>query len=526
MTEELADWPEPGFIDHLLLQHPAPTRPDYVNLETGEVIVGEPLWEYGIRLQGNQERVMKERWRFKQCGGGWRAGKSFIGAMHLYLDYFWRRYVRNQRRELWGVLADSYSMCEEEMRHLDRLLSEAGLDHEFRTPEGRAWSITFPDSGCEVRTLTATDVTKIASRPYRGIVIAEAAQTVEEAWLNAQGRVSQTRGWVLLEGTFESRKGPWYALKANEWMKKGAEGVFYSLPSWDNLVVYPGGREDPEILARERSMPPELFWEKYGGYPSKRSDLVMRYANERYQVRHRFPNLKTSYDPEQPVILFSDPGINHAYAVFAVQVKDNEVWVIDTVYRWGRGAEQIIQECASQPWAQNVFIAVMDFAARQRRAEGPPIVEQWASGWAKHVGHQLAVIAQPVPLQTGYDIHRKALLNTWDEADASRNFNQDGRSRVLVDQFGPKVFIDPAASAPLFGGVVDGVAYAGEYNLHKQKKNREGTVTIDDPEDTHNDAIKALNYGLYWYFSASGEGWKWFRIMQEGEAVPFSIEVA
>jgi len=368
VTERLADWPTEAFIDYILAKHPAPKRPDYVNMETGEVIIGEPMWESGIRLQGNQRRLVVEPWRFKQAGGGIRGGKSFTGgAMPIYLDYCWRRYHRGVIDDLWGVIGDTYTMAEEEMRHLDRLLTEAGLEHGFHTPDGKPWSISFPDSDCEVRTLSAGDVTKIASRAYRGMVVAEAAQTVEETWTNAQGRVSQTRGWVVMEGTFEARKGPWYALKALDWMKEGAEGVYYSLASWENLVVFPGGRDDPEIVEREKNLPPEVFWERYGGMPSKRSDLVMRYADEKYQVKWRYPRLRTSYDPDFPVILFSDPAINHAYATWAVQPDGPILWVIDSVYRWGRSAQEIIDECTAKPWARNVHLAVMDFAARQPR---------------------------------------------------------------------------------------------------------------------------------------------------------------
>lgn len=522
MAEKLADWPPGKFIASVLGKHPAPVGPDYVNLETGEVIVGQRLWEKGIRLQGNQRAVMEDRSRFIQAAGGWRAGKSFMGGLRIYLDFLWRYTQRGVKDDLWGVLADSYAMAQEEMRHLSRLLEEAGVPHDMRTPENASWKLTFPFCGAEVVTLTASDVTKIASRPYRGIVMAEAAQTVRDAFENAVGRVSQTRGWVFLEGTFENTKGPWYSLQAEAWSKPGAMGVFYSLPSWENLVVYPGGRTDPEILAREKSMTPERFAEKYGGEPTKRSDLVMRYANERVHVRHRYPNLGVSYDPSQPVVLWSDPGTSHAYATFAVQMDENTAWLIDCVYRWGRTAEDIIEECAGRPWAANVGSAVMDFAARQRNANGAAVIEQWSNLWPKHTGNRIYIHTQPVPLAAGYDIHKRALLNSWDEEEANRVFNNDHRRRVLVDPKGPRLMIAPDAAAPLFGGVVDGQEWAGEYNLHRNKKNREGTITSDDPIPVDDDAIKAINYGAYWTFGAAGVKQDY----SEVRAVPWELVVA
>jgi len=493
-----------------------------MDLLSGEVIIGEKLWEHGIRLQGNQKACIEDPTKFIQAAGGWRGGKSFVGAVRIYIDFCWRVGERGVTNDLWGVLADSYSMAQEEMRHLDRLLSEADIPHDFKTPENAAWKITFPAWTAEIVTLTASDVSKIASRPYRGVVMAEAAQTVYTSFENAMGRVGETRGWVLLEGTFENTKGPWYAQMADAWSKPGALGKFYSLPSWENLVVYPGGRDDPEILAAEKRFSPSVFLEKYGGQPTKRSDLVMPYADERFHVAHRYPNLGMSYEPERPVYLFSDPGTTHAYSVVPCQMWENVVWAIDIVYRWGRTADQIIAECAAKAWAPNVQMAVMDFAARQHRAEGPPIIEQWAAGWRKHVGQTLEIVANPVPLHAGYDIHRRALLNSWPEDEAQRTFNHDKKLRQVTDPDGPRLMFSPDASQPLFGGHVDDQDYAGEYNLHRNKRNREGTITAEDPIPVDDDAIKAISYGLVWWFNHSGQGHK----RQYGGFIPWEISVA
>lgn len=541
MAELLVDWAAPEFIDTVLSKHPAPMGPDRVDPETGEVVVGQRLWERGIRLHGQQRKIIESAARFIQVGGGYRGGKSFMGGARVYIDMMWRVFVRKVTNDLWGVLADTYSMAEEEMRHLDRLLTEADIPHDLKTPEKQAWKLTIPGCDLEVVTLTASDVTKIASRPYRGIVIAEAAQTVRAAFDNSLGRVNQTRGWIMLEGTFENTKGPWYPQLALEWgmeeepdrwgPRPGALGEFYSLPTWDNVVWFPGGRTDPEILLMERQRSPEEFREKYGGIPTKRSDLAIPYADERWQVKHRYPYLRTSYDPEQPVYLFSDPGTAHAYAVFAVQFwgdgprRDLDgyvAWVIDAVYRWNTMADTIIAECANRPWAPNVGTHVMDFAARQRRAEGPPIVEQWAKGWRYHTGNPMHIVANPVPLAAGYDVHKRACLNAWPEEEANRRFNRDGFIREIVDPFGPRLMFDPCAAAPMFGGMVDGVHYAGEYNLHRMRKNREGAIVSDDYLDMDNDGAKALQYGLYWHFGAAADRHKKGRF---GSA-PWEINVA
>lgn len=520
----LEDWPDPKFISHILAQLPAPRDP----------VHGRPLWDGGMKLHAAQWPVVHDRYRFKKVDGGVRGGKSMVAAVCLLVDILWRYSVKGIHDDLWGVIADTYEMSREEMRHLSRMLEELGVPHEMNQPENAKWRLTFPHSKQEVHTMTASDVTKIASRPYRGIVVAEAAQTVEEVWFQSRARVSQTRGWILLEGTFERRKGPWYGLMTDEWARSGP-GVVYTMPSWSNPIAFPGGRNDPEILLAERDSPPAVFREKYAGIPQKQTGTVFIEAEPKYVVRRRFPFLGSSFDPDAPVVLAVDPGVAHAYAVVACQfwpsrelrerygprAQGNVMQVIDIVYRWGHDTRQVVEECSRRPWASKVTDIVLDFAARQRRAEGPPAIEQWAKMWRELTGHHVWCHAEKVPLRLGYDLHKRALLNAWPEEMAQAEFNWDGRLGQVTYPDGPRLYIDPACAAPLFGGHVDGRMYAGEYKLHVYRETRDGSVISDEPVDSHNDAIKAMHYVMAWWYGAS-EKRNIYRAVQSAD---FSLRV-
>ncbi len=487
------------------MQLPAPNDP----------ISGEPLWPQGMRLhKPGQHGFVTEPFRWQQAAGGIRGGKSAGGSAKIFIDAMWR-YYNGIRDDLWGVLADTYDMAQEEMRHLSEMFESVKIPHNLTQPGGQRWRLTFDHSRQEIHTMTGGDVSKIASRAYRGIVGAEAAQLQPEAIRNAEDRVSEKRGWVALEGTFEASKGMFYNQLAIQRMKPESTGKFYSLPSWENRVIYPGGREDPEILSRERAMPRERFLERFAGQPARRSKLVMKYASQLHNVQYRFPNLQTSYDPESPVYLFSDPGRAHAYAVVAVQFwkgRRNEYtgeqrefcWVIDIVYRWGATVDSIVQECAAKPWASRARLNIMDFAARQQRVEGESVLTQWPMLWQKHTGQSIGVYAEQVPLHPGYDVHELCLINSWPEQDAREMFNQDGFNTTMTDPFGPALKFDPKCIGPMFGGKVDGREYLGEYNAHEYAVDHEGYSKRPDPIDTHNDAIKAISYGLFWRYGASG----------------------
>ena len=513
--ETIPDWFNVEFAESVLGSLPAPVSP----------VTNQKMWDKGVRLHGNQRGLILDNWRFKKGDGGIRFGKSYAPAVTILLDMLWRTNVSSVYDDLYGVVGSAYKMAEEEMNHLSRLLTQAGITHEFKTPKESSWEIRIPSIGWMAHTLTAPDVSRIASKPYRGMVLAEVGQLNEEVLDKAIGRVSERRGWVMGTGTFEKTKGPFSRTLTARWNSPEGLGVVYVCPSWDNPLVYPGGREDPEILARERTWPREKFLEVYGGEPSMPTDLVLPQARPEYIIKRRYPPQGTSYNPEQPVFLFSDPGTAHATAVHAVQFdwsdeyrdvyyelhraglsfgrlgedSGNIAWVIDTVYRWNRETIQIINEVVNRPWATNVAALVIDFAARQRNPNGPPVVEQWAKFWREKMRRSLPIYADRVPLEDGYDVHRTALRNAWPEEAAQAAWNSDGALRSVIDPAGLRLQIDPRCRAVFFGGVVDGTEWAGEYLLHKNQRNSSGSIISDVPRDENNDAIKAMNYGLYWW---------------------------
>lgn len=483
------------FIRHLFWKFPAPVSP----------ATGEALWKQGIRFHGAQRLALESQARIKQVRGGVRGGKSFWTACEFYADICWE-WETGHYDDLYWVIGPTYDQAMEEMRHLKRLFDGVGIPCSLNEPKHDAWTLSFPHRKTVVETKTGAEASRIAGRPVRKVAMVEAHQMAYEVYRAAKERVLETRGGVVVNGTFEPSEHDWFRAAAMNWPMQGelAEGESFPLPTWDNIVVFPGGRTDPAILQMQKELTPSEFMERLGGEPSVSSELVIPQARREYHIQHRFPHLGTSFDPEKPVQLWSDPGAAHAYAVLAVQIWKNVVWVIDAVYRWGRTVTEIIKEVTSRPWAKNVDTHVMDFAARQRRAEGPPIVEQWSKAWFEIMGKQMWCIADQVPLHAGYERHKKALLNGWPESEARNQFNNDGQIHGLVtNPSGPRVMFSPDAASPFFGPFVDGKAYAGEYTLHKNRKNNAGMFTSDDPIDGNNDAIKAMNYGLYNHFGPS-----------------------
>lgn len=358
MVEKLASWPGEGFLRGLLRKLPSPRHP-----ETNEL-----LWDDGMRLHGAQWEIVASPARFIELSGGWRFGKSFIAGVRLLADLMWR-YKTGHTSDLYWIVGPEYRATEKEIEYLSEFLKAMGIPHEFQSPKESSWSITFPNTETVIQTRTGREAATIASKAVRGIVLAEANQMTEDLFRQARGRLAETRGWMLIEGTFENEEGgAWFRRLTKEWAPgvEGAQGIWFSGPSWDNRAVFPLGRDEPVLRAEEQALTPVYFMEKYGGMPGIRSNVVMEQPEAKYHVAHRYPTIGESFDPDFPVELWSDPGTGHAYSVCAVQWWGNVAWVIDTVYRWGRTAQEIILECAAKPWAKNVHFAVMDRAANQR----------------------------------------------------------------------------------------------------------------------------------------------------------------
>lgn len=488
-------WPGEKFIDGLLGKLPSARHP-----ETGEV-----LWPDGMRLHGVQREIAVSNARFKILTGGWRFGKSYIAAFVLLIDIMFR-WAMGKMDDLYWIVGPEYRASEKEIEYLHDFLVALGIPHEFQQPKESSWSITFPDVKTQIVTRTGREAASIASKAVRGMVLAEANQMGNDLFTQARGRLAETRGWLLIEGTFENEEGgAWFRRLTVEWKKgAGGQGIWFAGPTWDNRAVFPLGRDEPVLRAEEQALTPVYFMEKYGGVPGLRSDVVFDQPRTEYHVAHRYPLLGLSFDPEQPVVLWSDPGTGHAYSVMAVQFWGNVAWVVDAVYRWGRTAQEIIQECAARPWAKNVVTAIFDRASKQRNANGEPVIEQWAKDWLRLVGQRISIHTEYIPLSAGYEIHRRALLNGWPEEMAQLTFGKDKNILRITDPLGPRLMFAPEAAKPLFGGLIDDRAYEGEYNMHRFRKNAAGSTTRDEPVDLDNDAIKAINYGLYVHFGPAG----------------------
>jgi len=405
----------------------------------------EALWAHsGYVPTPEQLAVHADNSRIKQVVGGERAGKSRLTAEELYC---WATYDPG----LYWIVGPDYDLARPEFEHLVRALGVQIKD--LSQPKAGSWELKT-HLGSHVVTKTSTDPMSLAGRAPKGIAMVEAAQQTYEAFLRVRGRVAETRGPLILSGTLEGVAFvSWYHDLYRRWRADNPDDArSFSIPTWSNTAIFPGGRDDPEIKSLEATYPRDVFLERFGAEPSMPLSLVFREFSHPEHVQ------TCVLDKKEGVQLWIDPGYAGAYAVLAVQVRDEHVYVLDEVYERGQTAHQVIQECRSRPWWKYVKAGVIDIAARQHHGQ-----ESQLEIWAHLTG--LRLHSQKVPIPDGILRLRTFLVDP-----------ETGKPRITFD---PKC-----------------VNTIREFALYRYKDAKEGRPISETPISADNHAISALIYGL------------------------------
>ena len=88
----------------------------------------------------------------------------------------------------------------------------------------------------------------------------------------------------------------------------------WRFPSWDNPIVYPGGRQDPEILLIETTTAKEWFKQEYGAEFSTFVGRIFDEFDEQIHVK------KHIFRPDWPNYMTIDWGFTHPLAAIEFQV--------------------------------------------------------------------------------------------------------------------------------------------------------------------------------------------------------------
>jgi len=389
--------------------------------------------------------------------GGERAGKSTVAGMEAAA-------AACAWCDLVYVAGESFENTEPEFDIMAKAFRELGaLASRPAKPKRGQWEMQLK-TGCMIQTISfnrdGPDALIATGQAPDLILLAEAGLLSYAEFLAAFGRVAERRGLVLASGTLKAAQ-PWYPEKFREF--KGANvfsGRSISLPSWANVSIYPGGRQDPVIQALANAYDEQTFLERFGAEPVPSGLLVFG-----REFSHDLHVRRCEYDPELPIEVAVDPGYAGAYAVEVMQwTGPADVRVIDEFYRQYATWDQAIDWVRVQPWGSRITSGVADVAIAQHHADRSQY-EQWRS-------RGIHLRSQAVSIEDGIS--------------RMRDFLRSPSSGT------PRITYDPRCKSAIW-----------EFGRESYPSDQDGQPLKEHPVDRFNHARKAVSYWLIAHFGRS-----------------------
>ncbi len=411
----------------------------------------------GFAPTDEQVAILESPYRFNLVAGGEQAGKSMVASKYLL-----GRFMETEEPGLYWLVAADYERTRAEFEYLVQDFATLGILKQASKRVDPGY-IVLAD-GTRIETKSAKDPRTLAMRAPHGILGCEASQLDMETFFRLRGRCAPKRGWMFLSGTFEGSLG-WYPQMYTAWAA-GAdpEARAYSLPSWTNKYLYPGGREDPEIQRLKEVASDDFYMERIEGKPSPPKGLVFS------EFRPDAHVVDVEYVPDVPVHLWMDPGYAGGYAVEVVQVQGEQIQVIDEIYEVGLVTDEIIDIAKSRPWWPDVKFGVIDIAGNQHQAMAAP-----AEVWLQQAGLYLS--SQKVKINEGTE-----RLKGWLKIDPRTH--------------APRIVFSPKCIGIMSEFGMAPNPFDGQTRAYRWKTDREGNIVGDTPEDKYNHGVKAIIYGL------------------------------
>jgi hypothetical protein len=406
--------------------------------------------------------------RFRVACCGRRFGKSTMAARDLIPRLF------EPQKRFW-IVGPTYDLGEKEFRIVwdDLIIGQAlGKDKRvkkaYNKKQGNMF-IQFPwQTVLEVR--SADHPENLVGEALDGLIVAEAAKIRTDTWTRyLMPALSDKRGSATFPTTPEGYN--WlYRLWQQGQNPRFPNWASWQFPSWANTAVYPGGRNDAEILELENNLPPEEFAQEIGAEFGAFVGKIYSEWSEKDHVR------EVNYNPELPNYVAFDWGFTAPLAAIEFQVdsRDN-VYVWREHYKtWTTLPEHFkIMKARPQPAGYKIDLCFGD-------AADPAAVAETCQLFAP-------CVADPAAKENWREgiMLVKRFLKLYDTG--------------LVDRYGipdqmPKFFVDYSCT-----NTID------EFNSYKAKSAPKGNNAPEMAQNIKNHAMDAIRYGLMHLFKLGAQ---------------------
>jgi hypothetical protein len=274
---------------------------------------------WGYVPHSGQKDLHQDRTRFKvvRCGRRW--GKTFFGGHEMATRVLTPSPYAGGPSMGW-VVGPNYTDAEKEFRIIYDDMRALGVDRDAIrfVNNSDSGSLHIKTSwGAEVVGKSAQHPDKLVGEGLDWVLMVEAGRHKRSTWGQyIRPTLSDKRGEALFSGVPEgkSETSLLYHLYQRGQSSRFTNWMSYKRPSWTNDIVFPGGREDPEILEAEEDLTEDEFKRQYEAEFTDKTGLVMKEFDEDIHLGD------FDYEPSWPTYMAVDYGFTNPFVVLFIQV--------------------------------------------------------------------------------------------------------------------------------------------------------------------------------------------------------------
>lgn len=335
--------------------------------------------ETGYKPHAGQRIIHYSSARHRILCNGRRWGKSVLGGKEVETMAFVNNFLGEARRG-W-IIGPEYSDAEKEFRVIYDSFRALGIDQissKFLNNVENGNMHIKTKWGFEVECRSARHPESLVGEGLDFVLMVEAGRHRRRAFGDyVRPALSDKRGQTLISGVPEDASENsllyWAYNRGQDASKEQWQS--WRMPSWTNTSVFPGGRNDPEILEAEDDLTEDEFRRQYGGEFVLRFGRVMTEWDDELHVRD------IPYNPNLPLYAAIDFGFTNDWVWLWIQIDPmNRVLVIGEQRFRQRDTEDLARtEFADHPLTSKLVAIYPDPAAPDdahilRRVLGVPVM--------------------------------------------------------------------------------------------------------------------------------------------------------
>lgn len=317
----------------------------------GEVLRKDLYFEQtGYEPHNGQIEVHYDAHRHRVLSNGRRWGKTLLGGKEVEPTAFVTNRLGNPQRG-W-IIGPNYVDCEKEFRVVYDTFKALGIDQvssKFLKNSENGNMVIATNWGWVLECRSAAHPDSLVGEGLDFVLMVEAGRLHRRTFTEyVRPALSDKRGWSLTTGVPELATETallyWGFQRGLEHLTKPWRS--WRMPSWTNTVVFPGGRNDPEIKEAEDDLTDEEFRRQYGGEFVDRVGRVMSEWDDEIHLK------RIKYNPDWPLYGACDYGYTNWWVWLWIQVDPfDNVYVLGEIYVKQMDTERIAKEIlVPHPW--------------------------------------------------------------------------------------------------------------------------------------------------------------------------------